>query len=51
MDDVVLKADQQRDWSIGPSKVWAKALMDGMIYDSNGEFYGPGRGMYWGKYK
>lgn len=51
MDDVVLRSDQQRDWSIGPSKVWAQAMLGGMIQESQGEFYGPGRGMYWGKYK
>jgi predicted O-methyltransferase YrrM len=50
MDDVVLKIDQQRDWSIGPSKVWAEAILNGVIHDVYNEFYGPGRGMGWGYY-
>lgn len=50
MDDVVLRSDQQRGWSIGPSKVWAQAILNEVILSSQGEFYGPGRGMYWGHY-
>ena len=50
MDDVVLSSQQQQSWSIGPSKVWAQALIDKVIYRTQGEVYGPGRGMVCGFY-
>lgn len=50
MDDVVLSTNHQRGWSVGPSKVWAEAVLQGVIRDSCGELYGPGRGMCWGYY-
>lgn len=50
MDDVVLRSDQQCDWSIGPSKVWAQAILNGIIQNACGDFYAQGRGMGWGHY-
>jgi predicted O-methyltransferase YrrM len=50
MDDVVLKTDQQRDWSLGPSKVWAQAMLDKVVIHVEGQYYFPGRGMFWGYY-
>lgn len=51
MDDVVLTTDQQRDWSLGPSKVWAQAMLNEVVIHVKGQYYCPGRGMYWGYYK
>lgn len=51
MDDVVLRSDQQREWSIGPSKVWAEAILNGIIQIVGVDFYAQGRGMAWGYYQ
>lgn len=50
MDDVVLRCDQQCNWSIGPSKVWAEAMINNTINTVCSEFYTQGRGMCWGYY-
>lgn len=50
MDDVDLTSGTQREWSVGPSKVWMDAVNKGVICHSQGHYYCPGRGMYWGYY-
>ena len=51
MDDVLLHINLQQNWTIGPSKVWAEAVLKGIIGDYSSEVYTIGRGMAWGKYK
>lgn len=51
VDDVILSIELQMEWSIGPSKAWAEAIMQQMIVPYNAEIYGRGRGMSWGKYR
>ena len=51
MDNVLLHIKLQQNWTIGPSKVWAEAVLKGIIGDYSSEIYEVGRGMAWGKYK
>ena len=51
MDDVILTVSEQRDWSLGPSMVWAKSILEGVVHNHQYEAYAPGRGMGWGNYR
>ena len=50
VDDVVLRLDLQMEWSMGPSKAWAEAIMHQMVRPHGADIYARGRGMVWGTY-
>jgi predicted O-methyltransferase YrrM len=51
VDDVVLRLDLQMEWSMGPSKAWAEAIMHQLVIPHNADIYARGRGMVWGTYQ
>jgi predicted O-methyltransferase YrrM len=50
VDDVLPLNAAHEPWSVGPSAAWSKAVDQGLIVEARGEVYGPGRGMFWGRY-
>lgn len=50
LDDTVFTENWERDWTIGPTKVWTEKVNDHSIIELNRVDYLPGRGMCWGKY-
>lgn len=50
VDDVLLSVDLQREWTIGPSKVWAESIMSNKVIPYGADVYCQGRGMVWGSY-
>ena len=50
MDDVCMMAEDQQEWTLGPSKAWTDCVHNGIISMEGSERYAVGRGMCWGKY-
>lgn len=50
VDDITTMKEFEREWTIGPTRVWEEYTETGMILPQKARNYTYGRGMSWGKY-
>ena len=50
MDDTIYRKDWEKEWTIGPTRVWQEGIKNNTIIEANHFDFEPGKGMSWGKY-
>jgi predicted O-methyltransferase YrrM len=50
LDDTIFTQGWEKEWTIGPTRIWIEYLQQNKIIELNRKEYCNGRGMSWGKY-